>query len=283
MGILGKKKVNKQVEIKVKDEEVSKIKLALTDEEKARMSNVQIQYLEDEIAKLPKIEDGQVNLTSEYFVYFEGKIETKVFIRNALPKKINFEEVCLGIQDADGKLITHQKFNLAHLGDIPPYSVRVTKLFFDVDGINLDNIDFESLKICLSGGVKAFKSITTEFQELPENLPSDQVAMLNRYLKDLSRIEVNTVTLSAVDLLENEDGNIMITIIARNGYDKEIKLEEVPVSVFDKDNSKVAGARFKLEDLNVLPKKARIFNLILNKQNIIEENYDLSKWRIAFN
>ncbi|MFL0249113.1 SLAP domain-containing protein [Clostridium neuense] len=283
MGILGKKKTSKQVEVKVKDEEVSKIKLALTDEEKARMSNVQIQYLEDEIAKLPKIEDGQVNLTSEYFVYFEGKIETKVFIRNALPKSVNFEEVYLGIQDADGNLIIHQKFNLANLGDIPPYSARVTKLFFDVDGVNLDDIDFENLKICFSGGVKAFKSITTEFQELPENLPSDQVAMLNRYLEDLNQIEVNTVTLSAVDLLENEDGNIMITIIARNGYDKEIKLEEVPISVFDKNNSRVAGGKFKLEDLNVLPKKARIFNLILSKQNIIEENYDLSKWRIAFN
>lgn len=283
MGILGKKKASKKVETQVKDEQVSKLKLFLSDEEKARMSNVQIQYLEDEIEKLPKIEDGQVNITSEYFAYFEGKIETKVFIRNMLPKKINFDDVYLGIKDENGSIIKEQKFNLAYLGDIPPCSVKVTKIFFEVDGINLDDIKFENLKICFSSQVKAFKSIDTEFQALPEGFTYEQIAVCNKYLKNLNKIEVNTITLSAVDLLANDDGNIIITIIARNGYDKEIKLEEIPISVFDKNDSKIASVRFKTDDLGILPKKARLFNLIINKENIIQENYDLSKWKIAFN
>ena len=281
MGIFRKKEANKEA-VEVKNEEVSKIKLVLNDDEKARMSNVQIQYLEDEISKLPKIEDGQVNLTSEYFVDFEGKIETKVFIRNALPKNINFDDVYLGIQDENGKVIKQQKFNLAYLGDIPPYSVKVTKLFFDEDGINIDDIKFENLKICFSSEIKAFSSINTEFQDLPENLTAEQISICNRYLKDLSKIEVNTVTLTAVDLVKVEDGNVAITIIARNGYSKELELEEIPISVFDKDEDKIASVKFKLNNLKVLPKKARLFNLIIDKQNIVKEDYDLSKWKVVF-
>lgn len=283
MKILGKKKANKEVETEVKDEQISKLKLFLSDEEKARMSNVQIQYLEDEIAKLPKIEEGQVNITSEYFVYFEGKIETKVYIRNMMPKQINFDDIYLGIEDENGNVIKEQKFNLAYLGNIPPYSVKVTKLFFEADGINLDDSKFENLKICFSSKVKAFNSIDTEFQDLPENFTHEQIAVCNRYLKNLNKLEANTVTLSAVDLLNNDDGNIIISIIVRNGYDKEIKLEEIPISVFDKNDSKIASVRFKTDNLDILPKKARLFNLIINKENIIGENYDLSKWKVVFN
>lgn len=282
MSIFRKKEANKEA-VEVKDEEISKIKLALSEEEKARMSNVQIQYLEDEILKLPKIEDGQVDIRSEYFVSFEGKIETKVFIRNTLTKKINFDDIYLGIQDESGKVIKQQKFNLAYLGDIPPYSVKVTKLYFDVDGINLDEIKFEDLKICFSSEIKAFNSTTTEFQDLPENLTAEQIAVCKRYLKNLSKIQVDTITLTAVDISNVGDGDVAITIIIRNGYSKEVELDEIPVSVFDKDNEKLASVKFQLSNLKVLPKKAKIFNLIVEKQNIVKEDYDLSKWKVVFN
>lgn len=284
MGIFGKKKKDENLDDVVEEKsEDLKIKLALTEAEQARMSSVQIEYLEDELSRLPKIEDGQINIASDYIAYFDGKIEAKVFIRNALSRKINFDDVCLGIEDENGKVIKQQKFNLAHLGDIPPYSAIVTKLFFEPDEINIEDVEFEKLKICFSRSVKAFKSVNTEFQSLPDNLTGEQIAVCNRYLHDLGKLELNTVSLSAVDALKSEDGNVVVTLIARNGYDRKAEIQELNISIFDKNDDKVAGGKFYFNDLKVLSKKARIFNLIFNEQNIIKPDCDLSKWRVSFN
>lgn len=283
MGIFGKKKEEKLIDkIEEKSEDLE-IKLALTETEKARMSNVQIEYLEEELSKLPKIEKGQINIASEYFAYFEDKIETKVFIRNALSRKVNFDDVYLGIEDETGKIIKQQKFNLAYLGDIPPYSARVTKLFFEPDEINIDDVKFENLKICFSQNIKAFKSVNTEFQSLPEGLTEEQVRICNKYLKELGKLEENTISISAIDITRNEDGNIVATLIARNGYSKQAELQELNISIFDKNDDKTAYGKFRFDDLKVLPKKAKIFNLVFNEQNIIKQDCDLSKWRVAFN
>lgn len=284
MAIFGKQKKDKIVQNEVKNEgENFKIKLYLTEDEKARMSNIQIQYLEDELLKLPKIEEGQVNFASEYFTNFDGKIETKVFIRNASHRPINFDKLELGIKDENGNIIKKQLFDLKYLGDIPSYSARVTKLFFEPDEIDLDNINYEKLEICLAAEVRLTKSVETEFESLPENLTEAQVAMLNKSLDELGRLEENNITLSAIDLLRNEEGKIIITIIARNGYSQEIGLQECPISVFDSENDKVASVRFKFDNLKLLPKKAKLFNLILEKENVIKNDCDLSNWKVTFN
>lgn len=284
MGIFGGKKNKEKLEdITESKNEGLEIKLALTDVEKARMSNVQIQYLEDELSRLPKIEKGQINIASDYFAYFEGKIEAKVFIRNALSRNVNFDDVYLEIEDESGKVIKKQKFNLSYLEDIPPYSARVTKLFFEPDEINIDDIKFEKLKLNFCNKIKVIKSVNTEFQSLPDELTGEQINICNAYLNKLNKLEENTISLSAVDLLKSEDENVVITIIVRNGYDRGAEIHELSVSVFDKNDDKVAGGKFRFDNLKVLPKKAKLFNLILGKQNIIKQDCDLSKWRVAFN
>ena len=91
--------------------------LSLLEHDDNVMSDVQKEILEEEISELDPIKEDHLNVSGIYAYDLGDKIEVKVYIRNGLSKKVNFEYVPFVILNSKGETLAYQIFNLESLGE----------------------------------------------------------------------------------------------------------------------------------------------------------------------
>ena len=75
----------------------------------------------------------------------------------------------------------------------------------------------------------------------------------------------------------------MVTIVVRNGCNKGINIEELPMTIKDEQGNFVASEVFKLEDLKVSPMKAKVCNFAFPLQIKEKAVISLDSWKIEYN
>lgn len=264
------------------DSDLPKIELDLNEVDENVMSNVQKEYLKDELNELKVIHKNDVDVSPVYFNYNNGVLEVKVFIRNAFVQTVNFDKVPFVISDKDGNVIARKVFNLKEIGDIEPNTAKPYKFFFEDEYILKKDFDCESLKIIFDGKIKCFRGIETKIENLPEGINAAEYNKYDALLQKLSKLEENTVNMSAVELINADNGDIGITVIFRNGYKKDIDLNNVPITLYDKNNIVVASGVFKSTTFNVKALSASLYRLIFKADEITNDDYDISTWHVSF-
>lgn len=259
-----------------------KIELDLNEVDKSVMSNVQKQYLKDELNELKLIHKNDVDISPVYFNYSNGVLEVKVFIRNAFERAVNFDKIPFIITDKDGNAVAHKVFDLREVGDIGPNTAKPYKLFFEDEFIINKDFDCENLKIGFESEIKCFNGIETKIDNLPEDLSLAERDKYNAFLKKLARLEKDTLSMSAVELVNYDNGDIGIVVILRNGYSKDINVENIPIMLFDKNNTVVASGVFKSMSFKVKRLSASLYNLIFKSDEITNDDYDISTWHVSF-
>lgn len=286
MGIFNKRKKDLEEVQEVNDNKENsnelEFKIAYSDEENARMSEVQKQFLEEELTNLPAIERGQINISDVYFAEVHGKIEVKAFIRNGLEKQINFEELPFIIVNSKNETVARQVFNLSDIGDIPPLSAKSIKLYFDKESFIKDEGNYEDFKLCFGEDLGAANSLQVELENLLEDVPLEEKSKCKKFLESLPKLVVGNVDMNCVDLNFSGIQGLVITIIIRNGFSQEVVVNSIPLTIIDANGQVIAKGEFNLENFNVSPKKAKIINLIFPKENILVDSFDLSSWKVKF-
>lgn len=267
-----------------KERKIVNTEISIHPEIEDRMSKFQKECLIEEIQSLPPIKEGDVNISTDFMFDIGDKYEVSIFIRNGLQKKINFENVPFLIIDKDNEVLGNKTFNLKEVGDIPPCSVRPWKIYFSKEEINLDGKDLKELKVVFDNNIKAEKTVKVEFQDFPEEMAKPFRDKYEKFLEELPLLRVGQVTITTYNVILNENGELSVVIIIRNGSDKQIKLERLPITVKDSRDIEVAKGVFELKDqeITVNPSKAGLYNFIVPKENIIQEELYLDKWSVIF-
>lgn len=258
------------------------LKLELGEAENIRVSDLQKEFLQEELEEMPPVKEGDVNIHPVYFVPDEGGLEVKVFFRNGLKNKINFDKLPILVLDNNDKIVAHKQFELKDVGDIPPLSARPWKLHFDKEDMNESVTDYKNLKVCFDTNLKAFNSVKVGVKDLPDNLNLGDKRKLDKILNDLPVLQEGTFSLSAVEVTVNTEGNVIILVVMRNGADKDAKLEKIPMKLSDAEGAIVASGEFTLDNCIVEAKSAKLINFMFLKQDLLMEEFDLSKWKISF-
>ena len=77
----------------------------------------------------------------------------------------------------------------------------------------------------------------------------------------------------------NEDGSLHASIFIRNGHDKAINLEQLPLEIADARGEIVAKGSFKLNPvLTVQPNTTKPWTFIFPAELVSAEGIDLSRW-----
>jgi SLAP domain-containing protein len=268
---------------KIEDDrlEVSTV-LSLLEHDDNVMSDVQKEILEEEIAELEPIKEDQINVSGIYAYDLGDKLEVKVYIRNGLSKKVNFEYVPFIISNSKGETLAYQIFNLESLGEIPSQSARPVKLYFEKKNVYVDSISMDDWNVGFDTRINVKRRVRAEYENLPKDIDVEEKVVFDNFLKELPELNEGEFTVSTFSIGVQKNGNILITLVMRNGTNKPIKLDKIPMSVKDASGTVVKSNLFELNDFAVSPFRARVCNFAFPTGLALEQDVALENWTVEF-
>lgn len=268
---------------KIEDDrlEVSTV-LSLLEHDDNVMSDVQKEILEEEISELDPIKEDQLNVSGIYAYNSGDKLEVKVYIRNGLSKSVRLEYVPFVISNSKGETLAYQIFNLESLGEIPAHSARPVKLYFEKKNVYVDTISMDDWNVGFDTRINVKRRVRAEYENLPKDINVEEKIIFDNFLKELPELNEGEFTVSTFSIGVQKNGNILITLVMRNGTNKPIKLDKIPMSVKDANGNVVKSNLFELNDFAVSPFRARVCNFAFPTGLALEQDVALENWTVEF-
>ncbi|MDW8802574.1 SLAP domain-containing protein [Clostridium sp. A1-XYC3] len=262
-------------------EEKVEIELSLPPQLEAVVSGVQKEIMTEELEELSPIKENDVNISTIY-VYDDGdELEAKVYFRNALNRTINFEKVSLALVDKEDNVLCMKVFDLMELGDIPAYAATPWKLYFEKKFMNRIDVDFSQCKVVFNSQIRAISYASIEYQELPKEF-EDIRTTFEEFLEDLPKMEKNQLSISTFNICLQTGGKVIATLVIRNSADRDVSIQEIPLTIKDENNIIIASGRFTLTDFVLKPMKAKVVNLAFQTDLTTEKSVTKDNWSAIF-
>ncbi|MFL0194319.1 SLAP domain-containing protein [Clostridium sp. WILCCON 0269] len=258
-----------------------KTELSLPQQLECIISDIQKEIMQEEIEELSPIKENDVNIATIYIYDDREELEAKVYFRNGLNRKINFEDVPLVLIDGNGKVLCSQVFDLREIGDIPACAATPWKLYFNKKDLDLNGISLDECKVIFNSSLKAVNYAKIGYEELPEELMGFKHD-LQKFLEKLPKIEKNQLSMSTFNIGLQIGGKLIVTLVIRNSADKDINISEIPLTVKDENNNIVAAGKFIMKDFSVKSMKAKICNLAFETNLTTDKPMSMDKFHVAF-
>lgn len=256
--------------------------LSLLENDDNVMSDVQKDILEEELEELPPIKEGEINVSGIY-VYDEGeRLEVKAYIRNGLSEEIVLEKVPLAITNSKDEVLAYQIFNLKSLGSIPSHAARPVKVYFEKKNVRVDKISMDDWSIGFDSKIRAERNVSVNYEKLPKTIEVEDKLVFDNFLKGLPDLREGQFSISTFSLGIQTNGDIIVTLVMRNGDTEPRGIKEIPITLIDANNNVVKSNLFKLEDFEVGGLKARIFNFVFPTSLKLKEAAALNDWQVEF-
>lgn len=267
----------------MQDKNALDIKLSLAPEAEIVMSEVQKDYLEEEMSEtIPQIENGQVNVSGVYAYKDGDKWEVKFYIVNGLNQEINLEKVPFKIINSAGEEIAYQVFDLKEMGNIPACSARPGKVYFNNWNVFVDEIKHDDWKLVFDENIKPITYEEFEIENFSEEMTEKDKNAFNEFLSNIPKIKKGQFSADVFTMLQYKNGDILITLVFRNGTDKEACIEKLPLILKDENGDMIFSAVYTLEDFKVSSQKAKILSIVVKKDILLKQEIDLKRTKLIF-
>lgn len=207
-----------------------------------------------------------------------GSWNVKAFFRSSLAEAIELGDIELLILDKDDNRLASHYFDFKELGVIPAESARPWIFNFPKATITAEDVPAEGWKISfnlLSLRGHQLDLDDTWKKQLPET-EQEKLAEIVKTMPKLGKTEVNFTGLQAK---LNDDNSLHASIFIRNGHDKAINLEQLPLEIMDARGVVVAKGSFKLDPvLTVQPNTTKPWTFIFPDSLVSADGMDLSRW-----
>ncbi|WP_418301590.1 accessory Sec system S-layer assembly protein [Lysinibacillus fusiformis] len=207
-----------------------------------------------------------------------GKWLVRAFFRSSLPQAIELGEIELFILDKNDELVASKKFDFKALGTIPAECARPWVFEFEKSTIKVDEVPEDGWKI-------AFNLVSLRGHQLEldpsweEQLPAAQKEELEKIVKTLPELGETEVNFTGLQAKLADNGNLNVSIFIRNGHNKAINLEQLPLEIIDSTGKQIAKGSFKMDPiLTVQPNSTKPWTFIFPAELVDAKDADLSRW-----
>lgn len=235
------------------------------------------QFLNNE---LPLLKENQVSLSGIEVKTENGKVFVQTFVRNSSAQTIVFKEpVHLSLLGPDGDILARQEFDLSVIGDIPAESSLPWQFLFEEKNVRVKEIPQTDWKLAFD--LKA----TQQPHELDleesweKSLADTEKERLEQLVKNITPPKAGEVNFMGIQARIHEDGSLHTILLIRNGSEKNMKLEQLPLTVEDASGDVIAKGGFKFDNLEVKANTSKPWTFIFPKELLQKDSIDLSKWK----
>ncbi|TFB24395.1 accessory Sec system S-layer assembly protein [Filobacillus milosensis] len=231
---------------------------------------------------LEALKPNQLSLAGiELNVVDDKGVSVSAFVRHSLPKAIKLEETSIVLLNHEGRKLARKSFNLSKLGELPAESSRPWVFEFAKKDLLVDLADIptEDFQLAFELKKKRKEHQLELADSWKDSLGSADVQKLEEITKNVNPPKPGEVNFMGLDAKFLGSGNLQVTILIRNGSEKEINLEQIPLVVEDKDGDVVAQGGFKMEEFKVSANTSKPWNFIFPQNLIKKPSADLSQWK----
>nr|WP_295975230.1 accessory Sec system S-layer assembly protein [uncultured Bacillus sp.] len=236
------------------------------------------QFLNNE---LPLLKENQISLSGiEVDKEEDGSVTVKAFIRNSLPKDISFNQpVPLLLLGPDELPLARKMFNLAILGNIPPESSIPWVFTFEEKFVNAHEIPQTDWKLAFELKKEKGPHALDLEESWEKSLADTDKEKLAELVKRITPPKPGEVNFMGIQAQLDKDGALHATLLIRNGSDKNVKLEQMPLIVEDASGEVVAEGGFILDNFEIKANTSKPWTFIFPKELLKKETIDLSIWK----
>ncbi|KRF65140.1 accessory Sec system S-layer assembly protein [Bacillus sp. Soil768D1] len=257
------------------------INTSLVFHEEADFSKQERYVLQFHHQQLSLLKPNQISISEVRLSRFEEDVIIMAFIRNTLDKTVSFELVDLLLLDEAGQVLAKKSFDLTEMGEIPALSCMPWSFMFEEEDILVESIPDKGWKIAFE--LKNQESMEHALDLAPiwiEQLSEAQRENLQRLVAGLPKINQGEVNFMGLEATLKENNQLAVTVLVRNGSDKQIKIEKLPLIVEDADGDQVCQGGFSLEDFEVKANTSKPWTFIFPGELVTKKNPDLTSWKV---
>jgi len=207
-----------------------------------------------------------------------GAWNVKAFFRSSLSQPIELGEIELLLLDKEDTKIASKQFNFQELGAIPPESARPWVFTFDAHTIETNEIPEDGWKIAFN--LISLRGHQLDLDETWQNqLPKEQQEQLTQIIKSLPKLQKSEINFTGLQVQLQDDKSLHASIFIRNGHEKAINLEQLPLEILDANGKQVANGSFKMDPaLTVQPNSTKPWTFIFPAELVNAEDADFTRW-----
>ena len=233
--------------------------------------------------KLKGLNPNELNVHGVNLHKTEDGIIVTAILRHSLEKTLNLKDIRLVVRDTEGKELARKDFNMENFGVLNSLRARPWMFEFDAESLLVAHDEITD---------KMEFDIVFEYQEphrsefylqldggWSEQLDEEQKTGLQKTLDSLDPIKMDTISVAAFSLAEEENG-VHVSVLIRNTFTEVVTLENLPLQLFDETGELVAQLGFPLEQFGINPNYGRPVSLFFPKEVFKTENPNWSDWKI---
>ena len=203
-------------------------------------------------------------------------IKLKTIIRHTQLETIELQRLTVAVLDSEHRLLAEKAFDLSKLGALPPYTARPHVLTFEKSLFK----QFASLSP--DGLIVQFKrphQLDLD-KAWTEALSDDQVDHLKHIVQQARSLKPGEINLLGLEAKEIEPKKILVSFLLRNGSQKDLNFQKVPLRLRDKDKQVIAEAGFNFDDFNVKSNTSQPKSVLFDENNLKQDSFDLEGFSI---
>lgn len=232
--------------------------------------------------QLPKLKPNQISISKIKHSRYEDLLYVTAFIRNTLPKTIRFDELVLVLLDEENKPFAKKKFDMDDLVEIPPRSSVPCELIFDEDSFIGEDITDKTDKWTIAFELNR-KQLPHQLDleaSWENQLSETQRKQLEKLVEGLPKLSPGEVNFMGIEAKFIQDNAFAVTLLIRNGSEKDIKLEQIPLIVEDGDGDIICQGGFKLDQFVVKANTSKPWTFIFPAELVRKTTPNLKRWRV---
>lgn len=232
--------------------------------------------------QLPLLKANQLSIKGLKLLQLDDGFVIVAFLRNTLERSIRFDSVNLLLLDENGTAMAKKQFELDGIGEMPAMSCMPWRFLFNSEDKLVDTPLPEkgwSMAFELKQSSMGHHQLDLE-ESWEKKLSPVQKDQLEKLIAKLSPLGQNEVNIMGLEVKFLENGNLVATILIRNGSNNELQFEKLPLVVEDAAGDIIAQGSFTLQNFKVKANTSKPWTFIFPKELIKKENPDLSKWKV---
>ncbi|MDQ0218445.1 accessory Sec system S-layer assembly protein [Peribacillus cavernae] len=234
--------------------------------------------------QLPKLKPNQISISGIKLIDYEEGFVVVAFLRNTLSKPIKFEAVDLFLLDDKGNPFAKRQFELDEIGEIPPFSCRPWRFLFEKEDKLTETIPVnDNWKIAFELQSHSSEDTThnLDLESTWENKISPaQRQHLEQTVHNLPKLSHGEINFMGIEATFVQDGAFAVTILIRNGSNKNIQLEQIPLVVEDGDADIICQGGFQLNNFEVKANTSKPWTFIFPAELVQKPEPNMSRWKV---
>ncbi|MGM7634592.1 accessory Sec system S-layer assembly protein [Bacillus sp. Hm123] len=229
--------------------------------------------------ELPLLKANQLSLSGiEWEEQPEG-LAVSAFVRNSVDKDLQLGETRLLLMNEQQQVKAKHLFNMKEIGSLPAQSSRPWTFIFPTETI-ASSIDLAKENWTLAFDLTSTKHELDLAPSWEEALPEAQKEQLRKVVAELGDPGKNELNFTGLQAKFADDGQFHVTLLMRNGYEKNLKIEQLPLQVLDHQKEVIAEGQFTFEDFEIKANTTKPWTVIFHKELVTKEQPDLTTWSV---